>query len=213
MRIIKPSIKFNWITPDALKEIEHAGRKSRLSEATNGSAKDFVKKLLDNKHFSVTEHACISYDIVCDIGTAKQITRHRFFSVTQESTIHATYNKELTIIEPPLEPIFSFAPDYEMERDRKVNRDMWVWTMEKIEQAYFFMLGNNEGRDKEQARSILPHCLKTELTVTSNLREMMHFFSVRTCKGNELAMIEIANMLLEDIKKRIEIIFDKIIEC
>jgi thymidylate synthase (FAD) len=35
------------------------------------------------------------------------------------------------------------------------------------------------GRSPQEARSVLPNSLKTEIVVTMNLREWLHFFSLR----------------------------------
>ena len=37
----------------------------------------------------------------------------------------------------------------------------------------------NEGVSPQWARAVLPTCLKTEIVVTMNLREWMHFFNLR----------------------------------
>ncbi len=49
--------------------------------------------------------------------------------------------------------------------------------------------------------------LKTEIVITGNLREWMHFFSLRCAKAAHPQMQEVANMLVEDIRTRIPVLF------
>ena len=62
----------------------------------------------------------------------------------------------------------------------------------------------------EQARSILPNSLKTEIVMTMNLREWRHFLKLRCSKRAHIQMRQIANMILDEFKKEIPIIFDDI---
>lgn len=63
----------------------------------------------------------------------------------------------------------------------------------------------------QEARSVLPNSLKTEIVVTMNLREWRHFFRLRTSKRAHPQMREIAVPLLEEFQIRIPIVFDDII--
>jgi len=64
----------------------------------------------------------------------------------------------------------------------------------------------------EEARSILPNSLKTEIVVTMNLREWRHFFRLRTSEKAHPQMREIAIPLLNDFKFIIPVIFDDILQ-
>ena len=76
------------------------------------------------------------------------------------------------------------------------------------EREYFALL--EQGSTPEQARSILPNSLKTEIVMTMNLREWRHFFKLRCSKRAHIQMRQIANMILDEFKKEIPIIFDDI---
>ena len=67
------------------------------------------------------------------------------------------------------------------------------------------------GAQPQEARSILPNSLKTEIVITMNLREWRHFFKLRTSKQAHLQMQEIAKMILNKFKSMIPIVFDDII--
>lgn len=68
------------------------------------------------------------------------------------------------------------------------------------------------GATPQEARSILPNSLKTEILVTMNLREWRHFFTLRTAKASHPQMREITIPLLNEFKEKIPIVFSDIIE-
>ena len=54
------------------------------------------------------------------------------------------------------------------------NKDLYDQLIQNIEKQYLELL--KIGATPEEARSILPNSLKTEIIVTMNLREWRHFF-------------------------------------
>ena len=66
------------------------------------------------------------------------------------------------------------------------------------------------GVTPQEARSILPNSIKTEIVMTMNLREWRHFFKMRCDKAAHPQMREIADMILKEFKAQIPIIFDNI---
>lgn len=186
MKIIEPSVTLEWITPDALKAIEAAGRVCYKSEnnITGTSANSFVSKIIERGHESVIEHASASFRIITDRGITHEIVRHRIASFSQESTRYCNYSKdkfdnEISVIEPP------------MMNDEI--RKAWVKSCETAEQEYFNMLA--AGATPQIARSILPTCLKSELIMTCNFREWRHFLRLRLASGAHPQVIQIAEMI------------------
>lgn len=205
MRVIKPEVEIldNVNGNEILKKIERAGRVCYKSEdkITSESAKIFIQNLLTSGHESVIEHEKISVRIICDRGVTHEIVRHRIASYSQESTRYCNYTKdkfgnELTFIKPCF-----WSEDSEEYR-------LWIETMQIIENSYNKMI--KLGTKPQEARSILPNSLKTEIIVTMNLREWRHFFKLRTSNRAHPQMREIAVMLLEKFKKEIDILFDDI---
>ncbi len=66
------------------------------------------------------------------------------------------------------------------------------------------------GAQPQEARSILPNSLKTEIVVTMNLREWRHFFRLRTAPAAHPQMRQTASALLRDFQRRIPVVFDDI---
>ena len=205
MKIIRPwfEILDEVDGDDILSRIEKNGRVCYKSEEriTKDSAKKFISNILKSGHESVIEHEKITVRIVCDRGVTHEIVRHRIASYSQESTRYCNYSnekfgKELTFIKP----VFW--------NDNSEEYKTWVETMQIIEDTYNKLIAM--GAEPQQARSILPNSLKTEIIVTMNLREWRHFFQLRTSYRAHPQMREIACALLEEFKNIIPIIFDDI---
>jgi thymidylate synthase (FAD) len=80
--------------------------------------------------------------------------------------------------------------------------------MESCEKAYNQLI--EAGAIPQEARSVLPNSLKTEIIVTYNLREWRHFFKLRCSKAAHPQMREVACAMLKEFKERIPVIFDDI---
>jgi len=186
------------------KNIESFGRVCYKSEAkiTSGSAESFIRRIIKSGHESVIEHEKISVKIICDRGVTHEIVRHRIASYSQESTRYCNYagekfGRELTFIKP----CFWDAEDPAYS--------VWSEQMQSAENAYIKLI--DMGVTPEQARSILPNSLKTEILVTMNLREWRHFFRMRTSKGAHPQIREISIPLLCEMKRLLPAVFDDII--
>ena len=84
----------------------------------------------------------------------------------------------------------------------------WITLMIAIEDLYSLFIDDNW--TPEQARSILPNSIKTEIVMTMNLREWRHFFKMRCDKAAHPQMRQIANMILDTFKEKIPVIFNDI---
>ena len=210
MKLIKPSIEFLNMTENPLQTIEKAGRTCYKSEdkITSKSAASFVHTLIKRGHLAMIEHASMSYRVICDRGVTHEIVRHRLFSYAQESTRYCNYKGGVTFIIPCWFPDFGEG-NYDRLRVRSTiwQREigMWLSMLEQDEWVYRQLLEG--GWSPQQARGVLPNALKTEIVITGNLREWLHFFTLRTAKAAHPQMQEIANMLLIDARSRIEFIF------
>lgn len=188
-----------------LKQIELAGRTAYKSEdkITPDSAKDFVKMIRGRGHLSVFEHQFVTVRVICDRGVSHEIVRHRLAAYTQESTRYCNYTKgkfgsELTVIEPC----------FWTQDDEKYQ--VWKQTIEQIETGYNKLI--ELGATPQEARTVLPNSLKTEIVMTMNLREWRHFFTLRTSKAAHPQMREVAIPLLKEFQKLIPVVFDDLID-
>ncbi len=209
MRIIKPyfSIESRVDGQEALAIIERAGRTCYKSDdlIKEASAVDFVSKIIKRGHEAVIEHYSITVRIVCDRGVSHEIVRHRIASYSQESTRYCNYSKdrfsnEITVIEPCF---WNRSTD-----EGRAMYEIWKESMEEAEKKYFKLL--ELGAAPQEARSVLPNSLKTELVVTMNIREWRHFIKLRTSEAAHPQIREIAIPLLKKFKELIPVMFDDI---
>ena len=201
-----------------LKNIELIGRTCYKSEdkIEDGSAEKFVGMLVRNGHEAMIEHESITVKFICDRGISHEIVRHRMASFAQESTRYANYSKdkfgnELTFIRPcwfesSYENIHQELTSYDSEMP--INEEIWLWNCYQAEANYMSLL--KRGWTPEQARSMLPNSLKTEIVMTANLREWRHFFKLRTDKAAHPQIRELAIPLLAKFKMLIPVVFDDI---
>ena len=204
MKIIRPSHEILFM-PDGnaiLKLIESAGRTCYKSEdlITEDSAKKFAAGIVRSGHHSVIEHVNLTVRFVCDRGISHELVRHRLASYSQESTRYAAYSKdkfgnEITVIKP----LFWEEGSREYEE--------WASAMQETEQRYMKLL--SLGAKAEQARSVLPNSLKTEIVMTCNLREWKHVFRMRCQKAAHPQIRELMLPLLKELHEKIPVVFDE----
>ena len=207
MKIIKPDVEF--ITPidgaTILKRLEQCGRVCYKSEAkiTDTSAPAFVAGIIKRGHEAVLEHCSFTVKFICDRGVSHEIVRHRLAAYCQESTRYCNYSKdvfgnEITVIRP------SYM--------RPGMKDFQIWerAMNACEDAYFDLW--DYGCTPQEARSVLPNSLKTEVVMTADIREWRHFLKVRCSPAAHPQMREVALILLEKVHALIPVCFDDIWE-
>lgn len=205
MKIIKAG--YEILTPidglEVLKHIERIGRVCYKSEdkITEDSCLAFIKMLIKRGHEAMIEHYSFSVKFICDRGVSHEIVRHRIAAFAQESTRYCNYSKnqfgkEITVIEPCF-----FTNDNEAH-------DSWRGGCEEAELQYFALIDLE--RSPQEARSILPNSLKTEIVMTANLREWRHFFKLRTANAAHPQMQEITRPLLSELQGLIPVVFDDI---
>ena len=209
MKVIKPSFEvLTPISPFGIKELQHIEKIGRVCYKSEDkitedgeSAKKFVAMLIKRGHEAMIEHGSISVKFVCDRGVSHELVRHRIASFAQESTRYCNYSQdkfgsELTFIEPCFWEKNSF------------NYDQWLTMMKNAEYYYLELLKN--GATPQEARSVLPNSLKTEITITANYREWRNIFKLRTATGAHPQMREIMRPLLLYFKEHILVLFDDI---
>lgn len=176
--------------------IEQAGRTCYKSESaiTPESAAAFVQKIVKNHHEAMLEHASMTVKFIVDRGVSHELVRHRLASFAQESTRYCNYSKdkfdgEVTFIRP-----FFF------ERG-STEYSCWEDMCQHAENVYLAMLQMN--RTPQEARSVLPNSLKTEVIMTANMREWRHFFRLRAAGETGAPhpqMAEVAVPLLREVQ-------------
>ena len=203
MRLVEPWIKVeNFNGVKIMKRIERACRTCYRSEdkISEESYKNLLTNCLNRGHESVLEHEKITVRIYSDIGTYKDLTRHRFASFSVESTRYCSYNKdkygnEIAVVNPVY-----------ME-DKEVF-ETWKKAIEDMEKAYMKM--KELGASTDMCREILPHSTAAEYTMTANIREWKHILELRTTNHVHPAIRQVLIPLLLLFKEQMPEIFGDI---
>jgi len=219
MKLIKPYTKILTAIDgkEILKIIEKVARTCYKSEdkITNESAEQMIKNLLAKKHEAMLEFFDIIVKFICDRGVSHEIVRHRIASYAQESTRYCNYSKDkfnnqLTFIIPCWsDHIYDGEWRSKSEQsDFTPAENTWYKAMIMSETYYNELI--NLGWQPQQARTVLPNSLKTEINVKMNLREWRHFFTLRTSIVAHPQMRELTIPLLKEFKLKIPVLFDDI---
>ena len=153
-------------------QIETAGRtcyKSQLA-ITEDSARQFVKKLTENRHEAMLEHASVTIRFVTSRAVSHELVRHRMASFAQLSQRYVNYSKDKFGHTIPFVRPVNITPGSPAD-------ELFLQTCQSCEDAYFALL--ESGCPPEDARSVLPNATATEIVVTANLREWRHILSLR----------------------------------
>lgn len=203
MKIVQPSFEI-LDHNNLLRNIELGGRVCYKSEdkMCEGSDVALIEKLKSFKHESVLEHGTITVKFITDRGVTHELVRHRVASFSQESTRYCNYGKgkfdgEITVIQP----CFWFGDGC----DDETNMMHWRMAMHDAERYYLAML--EQGASAQEARSVLPNSLKTEIVVTANVREWRHIIALRTHRDSHPQIRQIMVPLSVEFAKRWPVLF------
>ena len=203
MRIVEPWIKVEKFDgKQIMKGIERACRTCYRSEGkiTEDSYKNLIKNCITSGHESVLEHEKVTVRIYSDIGSYKDLTRHRFASFAVESTRYCSYDKdkygnEIAIMNPV------YIEDKEVY-------EAWKKTMEEMEKGYMEM--KRLGASTDMCREVLPHSTAGEYTMTANIREWKHILKLRTTNHVHPSIRQVLIPLLKYFKEQMPEIFDDV---
>ena len=235
-KLVKPSATVITSTPDMLTIIEDAARRCYLSEPKCTEVgtperlveqEEFLRSKITLGHHSVLEHGNITVDFVFDRGVSHEEVRHRMQAISQESTRYCNYSKdkfnnEIAVIAPFFFPQDELCPvpgekytpicftSDNHDKFSGMNRfDVWYWAIQQAEYAYLQLLAM--GSTAQEARSVLPNSLKTEMRVTMNVREWRHVLKIRSEKGVHPQFAQVSVPCLQEFKTRWLVLFEDIV--
>ncbi len=159
-----------------------------------GNPEKTLGKIVGMGHHSVIEHACFTFSVEgVSRSLTHQLVRHRVASFSQQSQRYVPLN----------EP--TFVTPHTVEEDEECLR-VYNETMETIWAAYNKLA---EKIPAEDARYVLPNGCTTNITITMNARELLHFFRLRCCNRAQWEIREMADQMLRLCKEVSPTIFAK----
>lgn len=162
----------------------------------NDKALLLLKGLVEKGHGSVLEHCCFTFAIEgISRACSHQLVRHRIASYSQQSQRYVNAENFDFVIPPEI------AEDYDLQREYK------DW-MRKTMNMYSKLVGL--GIKKEDARYILPNATTTNIVVTMNARELLHFIELRSSPRAQWEIRELAQEMLRQLKEVAPVIFGNV---
>ena len=194
---------YRYLTTNYRVLVEH-GYEQLLDFMVTPTEDEFLYNNGIYQHF----HRRITVKFICDRGVSHEFVRHRVFSFLQESTRYCNYSKdkfgrEITFIIPrwihdiqediasTVDPLTYDSREGFRKYQGRALMDMlciydrtvaqYVNTLSNIERCYLDMTTLDDGTKllPQQARQILPNCLKTELIMTGTIEQWKRFFKLR----------------------------------
>ena len=136
-------------------------------------------------------HLRTTFNIITDIGVARELARHRTHSISEESTRYCNYSKdkfgnELTFIKPCQlndEKLKLYGDYYTVIRD-KSPESIFIANLNNVEKDYLDLI--KLGWTPQQARQILPLSTKVQTIHTAFESYWDEFISLRAdaCSGS-----------------------------
>lgn len=137
-------------------------------------------------HDSVFEHLNITVSSITNIGTYKDLTRHRHSSFTIESTSFCKYNDLIVILAAP--------------EDTSL--------LNKIHDTYMMLKQD----DVKKARDYLPQCTAARMIMTTNIREWWHVVKIRHDPNDNPLTIEWASLTYSLLSKHYPFFFKDLLD-
>ena len=164
--------------------------------------KKLLKYLWKNKHHSPFEQVVFTFHVTTPIFVARQIMRHRTGSFNEVS---ARYKEmEMTFFTPESWRAQSQSGN-KQGSDGTIFPELWEDCHEAMEMAYYQIQKTYEtllihGVAKEIARTVLPVGMYTELVMTFDLRNLLHFIELRLDGHAQPEIQEVAKQCLSLIQ-------------
>jgi thymidylate synthase (FAD) len=184
-------VRLLYHTPDPERAVAAAARlcyapvgaAELLESMSDEAVRKVLKTILSSGHLSALEHA--SYTFAVD-GVSRamthQLVRHRLASYNQQSQRYVKSDSETFVVPPSV-----------LASER--GSDAFDAAMKAAWEAYRALL--EAGIPAEDARYVLPNAAETKIAVTMNVRELLHFFTLRCCKRAQWEIREVALAMLD----------------
>lgn len=179
-----PTAKLVSITPNYVELLKCACSKPY---GRNVSMKTINDHIIAAGHLSVLEHCYASFEVECSVAVLGQLTRHRHLSFTCQSARGCEFD-EMVI------------PDALVANWDKGGMEMALVMYQAV---------LKDGVAPQDARYFLPQGVKTKIVVTGNFRAWYEYLPKRLCKRAMPEHRELAEAILEELKKAAPEIFDR----
>ncbi len=170
------------------------GAKELMDTMPDERVRSVLSTIMLSGHFSTLEH--VSYTFAVD-GVSRalthQLVRHRLASFNQQSQRYVRFTDDLNVVKPPT------------VQSQEETNCIFDEAIDAVVDAYHKLL--EAGIPAEDARYLLPNAAETKIVITMNIRELLHFFSLRCCNRAQWEIRELAHRMLELVRPTAPFIF------
>ena len=163
------------------------GAKELMETMPPERVQSVLSTIMKSGHFSTLEH--VSYTFAVD-GVSRalthQLVRHRLASFNQQSQRYVKFTEGVETVKPDT-----------VSHDEEANR-IFDEAINAVLEGYQKLL--DAGIPAEDARYLLPNAAETKIVITMNIRELLHFFSLRCCNRAQWEIREMAHRMLALVK-------------
>ena len=159
----------------------------------SGNPESALRHAVESGHTSVLEHAVLTFRIEgISRACLAQLTRHRLASFDVQSQRYVKLDDpELVMPESIRKSVFAYEAECCMNDSMEMYRKLLA-----------------AGIPAEDARYVTPQAVPTKLIMTMNIRELLHFFALRTCNRAQWEIREMADQMLKCCKRLAPVIFE-----
>ena len=151
-----------------------------------------LSKIVGMGHHSVIEHATFTFSVEgVSRSLTHQLVRHRVASFSQQSQRYVSMDTPTYVVPKMIEADPELKEEFES-------------TMKQIWESYNRLV---EKVPPEDARYVLPNACTTNITITMNARELLHFFTLRCCNRAQWEIRDLADEMLRQCKEVYPVIF------
>ena len=197
MPVVQPRVELLAHTPEplslvyaAFRQCYHAGfvadMWSRLLAGDIGREKQaqFVASIMESGHASPVEHVSFTFALGgVSRALTHQLVRHRIASFNQQSQRYVKFTGDVAVVKPE-----SIAGNAEAS-------EAFDKAIQAAVDAYHALL--EAGVPAADARYLLPNAAESKIVITMNVRELLHFFSLRCCNRAQWEIRDMAHRMLE----------------
>ena len=166
-------------------------------DVDNDKALQLLRGLVRKGHGSILEHCCFTFAIEgISRACSHQLVRHRIASYSQQSQRYVKGDK------------FGYVVPEKVYDDKELLKEYDQYMKDTMD-FYKYMV-EVKGIPKEDARYILPNATTTNIVVTMNARELLHFIELRTSPRAQWEIRELAEEMLRQLKEVSPVIFGEV---
>ena len=172
------------------------GAKELKEKTTDEVKKRLIRQVINSGHTSTLEHASFTFAIdgVSRV-TEIHLIRHRIASFSIQSGRYVKRGDAAYRIPPKIRTL----------ADKKL-LEKYEKHLDNSQELYNELV--EAGIPAEDARFCQPQSIQVKIVMTMNARELLHFFSIRSCTRAQWEIREVAQQMLVLVKKVAPIIFE-----